>query len=213
MSLGSAVRQVLPTQLERWAARAYRSVFVDLDKVAECASRYLPAHAAVLDIGGGDGDLLNRLLARRPDLKITMVDVAQNIGRLLEQRFSEQVVRVGGTTVEKYISGSNRRFDGAIVSDVMHHLQEDYRSAFLSAVANALAAGAPMLVKDIEPGHAISWLSVFADKYVSGDRDVKLIGADELATLATRCIGDCIVEDSALRVVDPPNYLLVIRSR
>ena len=65
MALGSVVRRVLGPRLAHSVGCWYRSLFVDLDIVADCIAAAIPAGAHVLDVGGGDGVPLNFLLDRR----------------------------------------------------------------------------------------------------------------------------------------------------
>ena len=58
----------------------YRRLFVNLERIVDVLERELPREATVLDIGGGDGALIDRLLFRRPDVKVTMCDIAPAIG-------------------------------------------------------------------------------------------------------------------------------------
>lgn len=61
----------------------YRSFFVNLGLVASAVSEFIPSSALVIDIGGGDGMLLNWLLQSRKDICVNMLDIANNIGCLL----------------------------------------------------------------------------------------------------------------------------------
>ena len=81
MAIGPTIRRLLPAKAELVAARLYRRIFVDLKKVAMTLAGSLQRDARLLDIGGGDGDLLNHLLSARSDIRVDMVDIAGTIGR------------------------------------------------------------------------------------------------------------------------------------
>src|SRR5687768_9608190 len=135
MKPGPLIRRMLPAGLETLAAKAYRSIFVDLDKVAQHLAGALPANADVLDIGGGDGELLNRLFALRSDVRVTMVDIAPSVGRFLLPRFHERVRLLPGTTIQAHLQALGAAmYDAAMVVDVMHHIPQAQREAFLGAV-------------------------------------------------------------------------------
>jgi hypothetical protein len=74
MAPGALIRGVLGARLARRAGRWYRMIFVDLAKEAAALAAVIPLDARLLDIGGGDGEHLNHLLALRPDLRVTTLD-------------------------------------------------------------------------------------------------------------------------------------------
>lgn len=209
MKVGPAVRRFMPAAIERKAAAAYRRIFVDLRKVAGLVAGALPADARLLDIGGGDGELLNHLLAVRPDVRVTMVDIAGSVGKFVEAGYRCRVRLLPGTSIEAHLGQINAPYDAALISDVMHHLPGEYRAQFLRSVRGALRQNGSILVKDIEPGHPIAWLSLVCDKYVSGDRGVVLLSRAELAALAGAELAPLALSaEIGLHRVDAPNYLV-----
>lgn len=213
MKLGPLIRRLLPAGLETMAAKAYRSVFVDLDKVALHLANTLPSDANVLDIGGGDGELLNRLLAMRADVRVTMVDIAPSVGRFLLPQYRERVCLLPGTTIQAHLLTLNeqsRKYDAAIVVDVMHHIPGGQRESFLGEVHAALVPGGLLLIKDVEPGHPRATLGYLCDRYISGDRGVALISIKELCDLAARVAPGRGVSEVGLLQEDRPNYLIRI---
>lgn len=208
MKIGPAIRRMMPPAVERRAAAAYRGVFVDLPKVAECLAEQLPPGARVLDIGGGDGDLLNHLLSRRSDINIAMVDVAARVGGLLHPRHLARVSLHPGTALEDHLQLHAGSYEAVLVSDVMHHLPQAYRPEFLRALHGGLAGAGSIFIKDIEPGHFIASLSLFCDKYISGDRGVVLISCEQLQAVASRVLPQHTSREVGLLREDRPNYLL-----
>ncbi|MBB6599991.1 class I SAM-dependent methyltransferase [Luteimonas sp. MC1825] len=208
MKIGPAVRRLMPAGLERKAAAAYRRVFVDLHKVAALVAGALPADAHLLDIGGGDGELLNHLLAARPDVRVTMVDIAGSVGKFVEPVHFDRVRRLPGTSIEAHLGQLDAPYDAALVSDVMHHLPVAYRAQFLRSIRDALRPSGALFVKDIEPGHPVAWLSLVCDKYVSGDRGVTLVSLAELLALAEAELAPQAAGEIGLHRVDRPNYLV-----
>lgn len=171
MKVAPAVRRLMPAAFERMVAAAYRRIFVDLRKVAW----QLPVHCPRMrTCSTSPVEMANCLTiywrhARR----------ACDDGRHRWQR--GQVRWVGpplsraaaaGISIEAHLGQINAPYDAALPSDVMHHLPGECRAQFLRSVRDALTRGGSILVKDIEPGHPIAWLSLVCDKYVSGDRGV-----------------------------------------
>ena len=197
----------MPKGMERQTAKLYRLVFVNLRHVADRLAAELSVDANVLDIGGGDGELLNLLLAARPDLRVTMVDIAPSVGKFLEPRHRDKVSLQPATPVETHSRERPGYYDAAIISDVMHHVPPTMRVQFLTAVAQTLKPAAPLFVKDIEPNHPIASLSLFADRNISGDKNAKLISMQQLQAVATEA-GLVSSSELGLISVDRPNYLV-----
>jgi 2-polyprenyl-3-methyl-5-hydroxy-6-metoxy-1,4-benzoquinol methylase len=211
MKAGPFIRKLLPAGLEKKASRLYRSLFVDLGKVAAVISDALPKDALVLDIGGGDGDLLNHVLAMRPDVRVAMVDIAVSVGKFLDPAYGARVELYPGTAIEDHVLSSAGKYDAAVISDVMHHIPEQHRAGFLLNVARALRPGAQILVKDVQPGHPIARLGLFCDKYLSGDRGVALISAERLCELSSASLAQHTAKEIGLLEVDRPNYLVQLQ--
>lgn len=210
MAIGTVVRRFLPTKLERIAADRYRRVFVDLDKVAERLSGELPIGIRLLDIGGGDGDLLNRLLAIRGDIYVDMVDIAQQVGTLLRPEFEPRVLKLPGTHLQHYATTHAGRYAAVLISDVLHHIAPLERVHFLRSMKACLQQGGVALIKDVEPGHVIATLGLYCDRYLSGDRGTTLVSMRALRGL----LGDAWplrdFREVGLYAVDKPNYLVRI---
>lgn len=208
MRIGPLVRALMPLKFERAAASLYRAAFVDMGAVAATIAQLLPPAARVLDIGGGDGELLNRLLTLRSDVHVTMVDVAPSVGRFVKPEFRAKVALVPQTTVQSHAAALAQKYDAAIVVDVVHHVTPGERHSFLACVAGTLRPGAPLLVKDVEPGHFRATLGYWCDKYLSGDMGVELIPATELINLLDRISPGQRPVEAGLFSVDSPNYLV-----
>lgn len=193
--------------MERWLAGIYRRVFVDLGAVADMLAANIPRDARILDVGGGDGELLNRLLGLRTDVRVTMVDIASSVGKFIEPAYLSRVERFPNTALEQHLGAVPALYDIALVSDVMHHLPRGYRRDFLSALYSALLPGGTLLIKDIEPGYPISALSLFCDRYVSGDHGVTLLSGEDLCQLASAALPNHQAQEVGLLARDPPNYM------
>lgn len=206
MPIGPAIRRSVGPKLERQLSAIYRRVFVDLGAVANVLAEYCPRDARLLDVGGGDGELLNKLLVLRPDLTLDMVDIATTIGKFIEPSLEQRIRRFPATPVEA-LPDLPGGYGAALISDVMHHLSPDYRRDFLSAVRAKLTPSAPLFVKDIEPGHPIASLSLFCDRHISGDKSVSLVSMAELTELGSH-LSACSCEEIGLLAANRPNYIM-----
>ncbi len=211
MSLGRIVRACLGDRHARAAGRAYRALFVDLDKVSAIVAKELPPNAHVLDVGGGDGEHLNGLLALRADIRVSTIDVAPTVGQWIESRHRERVTCLPSTSLHDYAGSGRACPDVLLVSDVMHHIPVQDRESFL-ATAVGLFLRAPkmrIIVKDVEPAHWRATLGYLSDRYVTGDRTVRPISRSELIAAVRRACSEIRWTETELFATDPPNYSLV----
>ena len=211
MSLGPSVRRVLGPRLARRAGGWYRAIFVDLGKVAAAIAGVIPRGAHLLDIGGGDGQPINHLLALRPDLRVTTLDPGPLVGQWIEARYDAQVTRLPGIGIAEYLAASRADPDAILIADVLHHIPESARANFLRSI-RVLLERVPQLriiVKDVEPGSWRALLGFWADRYITGDRHVGLISRDRLEHLFIEALGPLRREDTVLFETDRPNYAIV----
>lgn len=206
MSVGSIVRAVLGDRAFRPLGRAYRRVFVDLHAVVDAIGA-LPRNAYLLDIGGGDGDVINLLLAKHPDCRVTMIDIADTVGGWIEPRFQDRVERRPKTDIRQFAAG-NVVPDVVLVSDVVHHVPLAARERFVDDLAAVVGPKTLLVVKDVNPGGLRSMLALLADRYVTGDENVRFVPRDALRDMVARRLRDHMVQDSRLDERDAPNYLL-----
>jgi 2-polyprenyl-3-methyl-5-hydroxy-6-metoxy-1,4-benzoquinol methylase len=204
------MRKVLRRQLFKLVAHYYRAFFVDLQKVAQTASEYITPNAHVIDVGGGDGEPLNYLLRLRPDIKVTMIDLRRDIGLLIDKQFSSRITIMPETSVRQYIVRTNTPAQCVLVSAVMHHIPVPERAAFLADLRDLVGRSqARIIIKEVEPGNARARLSQFADRYISGDQNVRLISRSELKALVESVFGRVTTRETSLFLQDSPNYSLV----
>jgi len=210
MALGPAIRRALGTRLARRAGRWYRAIFVDLGKEAAALATVIPHDAHLLDVGGGDGEPLNHLLALRPDLRITTLDPGPVVGQWIEECFDGRVTRLAGTSLEEYLARGRPDPDAILIADVLHHIPKAARAGFLGSIRVLLERVPQMriIVKDVEPGYWRARLGYWSDRYITGDLDVRPISRQCLARLFDEALGPLRREDTNLFEADRPNYAI-----
>jgi hypothetical protein len=202
---GHLARRVLGRHFEP-VGNVYRRLFVDLNKIAELFDNLMPQGAMVLDIGGGDGALVNRLLDRRPDLTVTMCDLAPDIGSFLSA--SNRVkVRLLPATDFTLIGGS---YDFVTIADVVHHIPRAQRELFFERLAAHCEKWQcrNLIVKDLEPGGLRASLAKWTDWYISGDRHVAPFARSDLAEMAQRYFPQA---RKVSAMPDDPSYCELLR--
>lgn len=211
MSLGSGVRRLLGDRGSRVAGRAYRALFVDLARASAAIAAEIPRNARVLDVGGGDGEPLNHLLALRPDIRVTTIDIAPTVGQWIDPVHAGRVERLPRTTLQDYVRSGREPPEVLLVSDVMHHVPVGERAAFLATAVAVLdrSAHTRIIVKDVEPGHWRARLGLLSDRYVTGDRATRLVSRRELIDAMRAADARLRWSETGLFAADPPNYALV----
>ena len=180
MGVGETVRRRLG-RLEGPAAEAYRSVFINLDDLAETLASLGPAER-ILEIGCGDGSVADRLCTVFPQASYLGIDVAPEPGR----RFTGDRARAEFRSIlsSELLGERPEPFDLVVVVDVLHHVLDGERAGLLADAAALTRPGGVVVVKDWERDRSVAHMLCYgADRYVSGDATVRFMPADELRTL------------------------------
>jgi 2-polyprenyl-3-methyl-5-hydroxy-6-metoxy-1,4-benzoquinol methylase len=210
MTPGQMVRRWLGPARFKPLGDAYRAFFVDLEAVA--ASFPQPRRrASILEVGGGDGQLLNAVLARFSDAHATMIDISPRLGGALDKALFARVKLLPNTSIRQYVERGHPPPDLISVCDVVHHVPPDQRVRFFADLRPLIGPDTRLVVKDIRPGTPRAYLSYLADRYISGDRGVSLLDEDELEALVKSAIPRIDAERTSLYEVDAPNYAIVFR--
>jgi|SRR5215471_4999315 len=211
MSVGRWARRALG---ERWfplVGAWYRSLFVNLEKVADSVPP-VPGDANILDVGGGDGAVLNVVLGRHPAARAVMIDLGASIGSSLAPDRASRVRLLPQTSMNDYGRLGMERPDLIIISDVLHHVPVAERRTFFSDLRALIAGGATTIFfKDVEPGSWRATAGYLADRYVSGDRRVELVGQVAVRALLEEAFPGATFQPTDLFRRDPPNYALTCR--
>jgi hypothetical protein len=210
MSLGKLVRRILGKNFPV-VGNFYRSLFVDVNKVADFIAAQLPPGARCLDLGSGDGIIVNAVLKRRPDIHVIMTDLADTVGGSIETSLLQRV-DIYTKTAAINCAGKGYLFDAVIITDVLHHIPVYERQSFwadLKTVCDDCQCRL-IVIKDVEPGGLRGVLSLLSDRYVTGDRHVKLIASEAMMGELRELFGGGLI---AIHRAEPDrsNYCVVAR--
>lgn len=211
MNLGQICRKTIGIKKFRIAAHYYRKFFFNIDAFVKSLPAFKDA-ASILDIGGGDGEIINQILRFNPSLRVVMLDIAQNVGEFIDPIYERNVTRLSKCSLTQYLNSNlYSQPDCILLADVLHHVPERERESFVSTILSMLQLETYLIVKEIEPVGGIAKLSVLADKYISGDRKVALMSQQRLVNLVETIDKQIVYTETRLFSLDRPNYSIIFK--
>jgi hypothetical protein len=209
MTPGAFVRRVLGDRVFARVVEVYRAVFVNLDEVAACIPD-LPADAQLLDVGGGDGALLDRILRRQPRLRAALVDLRDSVGLSLSAEHRNRVSLFPATHLRDGVARGVPKPDAVVLADVLHHVPARERESLLHDVAAFSGESLRfVVVKEVAPQGWRARLGLLSDWYVTGDRHVELLTPDDVRRLVASAFPAFVARETGLFERDAPNYCIV----
>ena len=186
MALGPSVRRRLGT-LERPAVQLYRQAFIDLDALAASIREHVPPPARLLEIGCGEGALVERLARTYPEADITAIDICPQPGRLCAVK--ESRIRFRRMTAAALRGESPKKYPLVILCDVLHHVPRAERTALLEQAGTLVAPGGVLVCKEWVRQKTLAYfVGYLADRFITGD-DIHYMSEPELRDLARRLFG------------------------
>jgi SAM-dependent methyltransferase len=186
MGVGSAVRSRLG-RLENPAIRLYRGVFISVGDLARTLSSTVDSPVLVGEIGCGDGVVINALMETWPTTEFIGVDPAPTVGRLFAG--DSRRVRFQVATSADLLDEYENKFDVTLIVDVVHHVADSERATVLQEAARLTVPGGVVVFKEWElrrgPAHLVAYC---ADRFVSGDANVRFMKRAELESLVERAM-------------------------
>ena len=166
MAIGPRFRALLGP-LERPVANLYRAFFFNVGQLARRVRDWTPAER-ILEVGCGEGALVEKLCEVYPEASITGIDITPRLGRL----FGGVRERVTFTqqTIREFAAANPASVDLILICDVMHHVSWASHEEFLVDARRAVRSGGWLVLKDWERRTNLAHLLVYlSDKYISGD--------------------------------------------
>ena len=136
----------------------------------------------MLEIGAGDGILCTSLAEVIPEASILGIDISADPGRMVPE--GDQRVTFRQVSTSALLEEGVEQFDLVVVADVLHHVPVDEREQLLADAASLLTPAGLLVIKEWERTRSASHLAAdFADRYISGDRQVSFMTRGELRDL------------------------------
>jgi 2-polyprenyl-3-methyl-5-hydroxy-6-metoxy-1,4-benzoquinol methylase len=167
MPIGPFVRKCLGP-LERPVSNLYRGIFFNLDRFVAKVRQWAPA-TRILEVGCGEGAVLERLCRVYPDAQLAGIDITPHIGR--QFRGDRLRVTFHQEALETFSFNHVERFDLVLLCDVMHHVPWNQHEVLLRQTHLTLKPGGLLVLKDWEKrSNFIHPVCHFAEHYLTGDR-------------------------------------------
>lgn len=211
MTIGKFFRKVFGPKYFPYIGKAYRRIFVDVQKIVADLPEMSPT-GHLLDIGGGDGELINHIKKRFPRIKISMIDTADSIGNFIEEEFKKDISFFPSTSIKEFKQKHLTKYskiDYILISDVVHHIIPQDRAQFFLELSELIDENNLIIFKDVCPGYFSSKLAYWADRYITGDKNVELINQQEIKKFMMDNFPKIHMYETNLFKRNKPNYLLV----
>ena len=168
MALGPVLRHALGP-LEQPVAALYRSVFIDLDAFVAQVALWAGRPGKLLELGCGEGAVLDRLADAFPEASITGIDITPRIGRLSQAGRARVAFRQ--ITMKDYAAESPGVADLLVACDVLHHVPWEMHEDILRDAGRAVRPGGFIVIKDWQrrstPIHLLCYLAALVSQRYS----------------------------------------------
>lgn len=206
-SIGISLRVFGGGFLFRILAPAYRRFFISIKMFVKLTVAE-DFNGSLLDLGGGDGAVLNLLLKTRTTGSVYFIDPTPNAGSLISD---PKVFKHVGSYLHEVTEIEDLRFDLILLVDVLHHVEPHLRKALLADAIGRLSAHGSLLIKEVETKGIRSKLTYLADVYISKDPIVSFIPEKSLTELIRQINpGLRISRHDSYNKWDRPNYAISV---
>lgn len=178
-SFGMRLRQFGGGKIFQLLAPTYRRIFYSINMFTKMT---IPQgfSGALLDLGGGDGAVLNKLLKSASPTLVYFIDPTPSAGMMVTY---PNVIKKSGFYLHEVKEIQDLSFDLILLVDVLHHVQPEMRKELLVRALNRLSSTGSLLIKEVEPKGFRSKLTYWADVYISKDPVVSFLSLKDLTKL------------------------------
>lgn len=112
-----------------------------LDHLASVIADLSPEGACVLDIGGARGDLMAKLVARRPDVRVVVNDIAESKTNWVAENLGFTTLSGGANE----LAAHQRKYDVVVLSDVLYY--EPNLRALWDVILHLVSPGGSIVIR------------------------------------------------------------------
>lgn len=211
ITLGRLTRKLLGKNFNS-IGKIYRAFFLDVETFIASLPKFEDGEI-LIDIGSGDGEILDKILTHNKNIKAHAIDISPSIGGMIRDENLPRVQLIPGYSIRQY--RDSKAFKNAkylILSDVLHHIPRNERDKFFDELFLLCNRRTNLIIKDVEPGFLKATLSLLADKHISGDKQTSLISQDEIISKIKDRYPKIEIKKTLLIKKNPPNYCLVFKN-
>ncbi|HVW70381.1 MAG TPA: class I SAM-dependent methyltransferase [Steroidobacteraceae bacterium] len=186
MGIGRRVRRMFGKH-ERTVSDAWRSAFVDLEEFTSEVKARVKSADSILEIGCGDGAVMERLAAAFPHARLTGIDICASPGRLF--RGDSHRVRFLQASAAELLAREPSSYGLVMIADVIHHVPPRDRIPLLQSALGLAARGGTIVFKEwLREPSVICLANFLIERIITGDR-VHYLRESELHSLASEVFG------------------------
>jgi 2-polyprenyl-3-methyl-5-hydroxy-6-metoxy-1,4-benzoquinol methylase len=187
MGFGTRIRHALGP-LEAPISAAYRGFFFDVTAFADRFAQGLTPRS-VLEIGCGEGAVLEQLAQRFPNARLRGIDPSPHSGRAV--RGHDRIACTRQEARELVAEGT--QYDVVLLCDVLHHVDVPARDALLRDAWALVAPAGALVVKEwVRRWSVRHVLSHVLENYLTGSPATYLDEAELRARLSRACGTDSL---------------------
>ena len=206
-SFGMFLRQFGGGEIFQVLAPVYRRIFYSINLFIKMT---IPQsfNGTLLDLGGGDGAVLNKLLKLNNPKLVYFIDPTPNSGLMVAD---QNVIKKIGFYLHEVKEIQDLNFDLILLVDVLHHVEPEMRNELLVQALNRLSTTGSLLIKEVEPKGFRSKLTYWADVYISKDPVVSFLSSKSLIELIHEIDPKLVViRHQKYNKWDFPNYAISV---
>lgn len=175
----------------------------------------VPTGASLFDIGCGGGFLLGLVANLKAPARLAGAEISATLVSSAEEYLRQEAPHVPATIYlydGRALPESMGSFNVVTLVDVLHHVPEGRQRQFLQAIHDAMAAGATLILKDIDAGRPVLCLAnKLHDLLASGSPGHEL--RKEAAAALLRSAGFEIKSSWSVRHLWYPHYCFVCEKK
>lgn len=171
--------------------------------------QFLPDHGKILDVGCGYGLTTAYFALKHPERKVYGYELSEKRISVAKEIFHD--LSNVEFVVKNLIEDTNLKYDVILAIDLLHHINDNEKEAFLKTCGSRLEYDGILLIKDIDKTPLYKYLFNYAhDEIMTGFDRLHFCSAQDLETMLNRN-GFIIINKVVLKSIFYPHVMLVCK--